>query len=292
MSTSANASRGRDVAPLGLGEVLAIGARDARAATTSPDCNAASASSSAAGAVARARVLEPAVDHRDHGARARATPRAGAAAAARRTAGRTPAATTGRGLAQRADAREQRGERAGARRILRTAGRPLTPEPTSITGSHTAASTRAARAASVSPFTTSRALSVPMRRLAPPVSSTPAIWRIALRVTSERDRRVVGVGPQRVADDGPAVRACARATRRCARSCLRRSTRVTTSALWLPSTNVSTSMLLGRRGRAARALAYAARFAAMNWSRRKPSRSSAPERSHSSPKLSSSHARS
>ena len=44
-----------------------------------------------------------------------------------------------------------------------------TPDPTSITGSHTSASTRAARAASVSPRHSIVALSVPMRRLAPPV---------------------------------------------------------------------------------------------------------------------------
>ena len=63
-----------------------------------------------------------------------------------------------------------------------TAGRPLTRGPTSTTGSHTLERTRAERAASVSPSTTRRALSVPMRVLAPPVSSTPAIWRMRAQV--------------------------------------------------------------------------------------------------------------
>ena len=57
-----------------------------------------------------------------------------------------------------------------------------------MTGSQTVLSTRAARAASVSPRHSIVALSVPMRRLAPPVSKTPGS-------TS---------GPERVADDRPA----------------------------------------------------------------------------------------
>ena len=56
------------------------------------------------------------------------------------------------------------------------------------------------------------------------------------------------------------------------------ATRVTTSAVWWPATDVSTAMRAPIRVRA-RVLAYAARLAAMNWSRRRPSRSSAPERS-------------
>src|SRR5439155_23720682 len=48
------------------------------------------------------------------------------------------------------------------------------PGPASMPGSHTAASTLAARDASDSPWRSSRALSTPSRRLRPPVSSTPA----------------------------------------------------------------------------------------------------------------------
>src|SRR5581483_4671515 len=56
----------------------------------------------------------------------------------------------------------------------RTAGRPDQPGPTSMTGSATAPSSAAARSTSRRPSTSIRALSRPMRRLAPPVSSRPA----------------------------------------------------------------------------------------------------------------------
>ena len=201
MSTSAN---GCAVAtsPHRSVRYVAVGARDGRAATRRPFATRPRARDRGR-AVARARVLQPAVDDGDDGAGAGPLP-SRRRTARRRTAGRTRAARPTRGSRARR-AREQT-RRAGPRRAdprAPRAGRSR-PGPTSTTGSHTAASTRAARAASVSPSTTSVALSVPIRRLAPPVSSTPAIWRSAVTGVG---RRRAPAGPQRVADDDPAVRA-------------------------------------------------------------------------------------
>ena len=211
MSTSANDICGRDAHPIRASvEVLAIGTARSRAATCRRARNAACRLVERGRAVTRARVLEPAVDHRDHGARSRPLDEQAAAAAARRTAGRTPATRPYAGC------RAHRPRRAARRAAPRPAGPPAPraarsrSDPTSITGiAHRRQHPRRARRERLAVRRRSAALSVPMRRLAPPVSSTPATWRIrATRWSSSGadDRPAAGAArPQRVADDGPSV---------------------------------------------------------------------------------------
>ena len=112
------------------------------------------------------------------GRRARRRPRAARRAVRRRAGPRAPRAARSR--PDRPRSRDRTPRRARARHARRASRR----------------------------CTTSVALSVPMRRLAPPVSSTPASSTAATRIRrrpSARCRRAAG--PQRVADDDPTVRA-------------------------------------------------------------------------------------
>ena len=246
MSTSANDVAVDDVAPLRLGEVLAVGVGD-RAQRRLARAQRGARLVERGAAVARARVLEPAVDHRDHRAGARPLREQAqqrrlderqVAREQRRPARGSPSAPTPASNATSGPAPGGSSWTAGS---PLTPGRPRSPDRTPPT----ARAPRAPRASRRSRRCC--ALSVPMRRLAPPVSSTPAIWRMrATRGPRRRRRAAAGRRPGAASSRRRSSRwRGARATRRCARSCRRRSTRVTTSALWLPSTNVSTSMLLG-----------------------------------------------
>ena len=120
----------------------------------------------------RARVLQAAVDHGDHGARP------GQSASRRNTGASTngrshASSTTGPAIPSRAP-RDQRRERSRSGRFLAYARQRAHARADLDDGiAHRAEHTRP-RAASVSPRQTMVALSVCIRRLAPPVSSTPA----------------------------------------------------------------------------------------------------------------------
>ena len=192
MSTSANACAVATSPHCRFGEVRRSRRPRCARSDVTPVRNAARASSSAAGAVARARVLEPPVDDRDHACPCPATRRAAAAPPARRTAGRRRADDRPSRVAERADAREQRGERTRtAVDPPRTHGQAAHPRTDFDRPDRTRSRARAPRAPRASRRRPRAApCRVPIRRLAPPVSSTPAICRVTCAVqVSRRPRR-------------------------------------------------------------------------------------------------------
>ena len=214
--------RRRDSAPLVLGDELVsvAGTRLERAPARRPRRRATSRF-----AVPRAQVLRAPVARRDHGARRRAS------AASSASSGGLDERHVTREQDHRVDVRVERLERAHAPSIAASGPLPggsrgprattVTPGPTSITGcAHLREHTRAARTASVSPCQTIVALSLPIRRLAPPVSSTPGRSAVTSVGAIEYPTTIQPFG-------APLEH------RRCCAPCRRRSsTFVTTSAVW------------------------------------------------------------